>query len=133
MAVHVPEERLLTVVRHLHRTAGAQRQHARVHLHAQVLPAAERPADTGQRQPHLVEGQAECACRLLLVDVQPLRGEVKVHAALVVGHREAGLRTQESLVLHADLVHPRHHDLGGHRRVALHDPLMAHHIAAGME
>ena len=36
--------------------------------------------------------------------MQPLRGNVKVDATVVGGHREAGLGAQERLVLHADPV-----------------------------
>ena len=53
--------------------AGAQREQARVDLHVDVLARAERPADPGQRDPHLLLGQPEAGRDLLPVDVQPLR------------------------------------------------------------
>ena len=82
VAVHVPEERLLAVVGHLDRLAGVQRQHARVHVHGQVLAAAERAADPGQHQPDLLRRQAERGADLPLVDVQPLGGHVQVDPAV---------------------------------------------------
>jgi hypothetical protein len=110
-----------------------QRQHARVHLHRQVLAPAERAADAGHREPHLLQRQPERACRLLLVDVQPLGGEVEVDAAVLGRHRESGLRTEEGLVLHADLVHTGHHDGRGGLGVALDDPLVPHDVAARVQ
>ena len=104
MPVHVAEERLLARVDHLHRPPGAQRQQADLHLHAQVLAGAEGAPDAGEVQPHLVERQAEAGRDLVLVDVQPLGGDVQVDAAVVRRDREAGLRAHEGLVLHAGLV-----------------------------
>ncbi len=51
--VHVAEEGLEAVVDHLDRLAGAQRQQAGVDLHRQVLAAAERAADPGERHADL--------------------------------------------------------------------------------
>lgn len=73
-------------------------------LHRQVLAAAERPAHASQRQADLLQRQVEDGRHLLAVHVQPLGGDVQVDAAVLGGHREAGLRAEERLVLHADLV-----------------------------
>ena len=104
VAVHVPEEGLLAVVDHLDRLAGVQREQARVHVHGQVLAAAERAAHAGERQPDLVGRQAERRADLALVDVQPLRRDVQVDAAIAVRDGQPSLRAEERLVLHADLV-----------------------------
>jgi hypothetical protein len=87
--VHVTEERLLAAVDDLHRPAGAQREQARVHLHRQVLPGAERAADAAQRDPHLVRRQAEAVGDLPAVGVQPLGGDVKVDPAVLARHGES--------------------------------------------
>ena len=121
VAVHVSEEGLLAVVRHLHRLAGAHRQQAGVHVHREVLATTERTADAGQREPHLLGRQPESAADLLLVDVQPLGRDVEVDTAVLGRHRETRLRTEERLVLHADLVVAGHHDVGLGARVALAD------------
>ena len=104
-----------------------------MHVHRQVLAAAERPADTGQGQPHLLGRQAECRADLPLVDVQPLGRDVQLHAAVLGRHREPGLRTEERLVLHADLVGVHHDDVGGRRRVAGAHLQVAHEVALGVQ
>ena len=53
-------------------------------LDRQVLTASERAADAGEVDPNLLLGQAETRRNLLAVDVQPLRGDVDVDAALAV-------------------------------------------------
>ena len=124
--VDVAEEGLEPVVDDLDGLAGAQRQQAGVDLHRQVLAAAERAADAGERHPHLVLGQAEDRGDLAQVDVQPLGGDVEVDAAVLGGHREAGLRAEEGLVLHAEGVLAGDDDigpLGGRVDVAADDRL----------
>nr|BFE88469.1 hypothetical protein GCM10020093_110700 [Planobispora longispora] len=126
--VHVPEERLLPAIDDLHGPAGAQRQHARVDLHRQVLPGAERAAHPGQRHPYLLGGQPEARRDLVAVHVQPLGGDVQVHPAVLGRYGQAGLGSQERLVLHADLVLPGDHDGRGELR-ADPDGLVAQHVA----
>ena len=60
MPVHVAVEGFLAPVAHLHRLAGAQRQQAGVHVHRQVLAAAERAADAGQHR----AAPSRAACRV---------------------------------------------------------------------
>ena len=127
--VHVPEERLLPVVDHLHRLAGAQGQQARVHVHGQVLPAAERATHAGQRQPHHLRRQAKRRADLPLVHVQPLGGDVQLHAAVLGRHRQPGLRAEEGLVLHAHPVLAGHHDVRHRLRVALAQFQVPHQVA----
>ena len=45
MPVHVAVKRFLAAVAHLHRAFGAQRQHARMDLHAEILARAEGAAN----------------------------------------------------------------------------------------
>ncbi len=60
MAVHVPEEALLTCpVLHLHRTAGTQRQETGVHLQTDVFTRAQRAAHTPEHEAHLVLGEVQ--------------------------------------------------------------------------
>ena len=73
-------------------------------LHGQVFPGAERAADAGQGDAHLVLGQAEAGRDLAPVHVQPLGRHEQVDAAVLGGDRQPGLRAEERLVLHADLV-----------------------------
>lgn len=102
MPVDVSEEGLEAVVDDLDRLAGAQREQAGVDLHREVLAAAEGAADTGERHPDLVLGQAQDRGDLLEVGVQPLGGHVQLDAAVLGRHGEAGLRAEERLVLHAE-------------------------------
>ena len=102
-------------------------------LHREVLAAAERAADAGQREPHLLGRQAEARGDLVAVDVQPLRGDVEVDAAVAVGHREAGLGPEERLVLHADLVLAGDDDVGRRLGVAVADAHVAQHVAAPVQ
>ncbi len=131
VAVHVPVERLLPVVDHLHRLAGVQGQHARVHVHGQVLTPAERAADAGQHEPDLLRWQPQRRADLPLVDVQPLGGHVQVHPALAVRHREPRLGPEKGLVLHADPVTAGHDHVGRWSRVALADLEVADQVAFG--
>jgi hypothetical protein len=128
VAVHVAEEGLLSVVGHLHRAPGAQGQQAGVHVHRQVLAAAEGAAHAGQRQPHLLGRQGEGGADLLLVHVQPLGGDVQLHAAVLGRHGEAGLRAEERLVLHPHLVLAHHDDVRGRRRVTGADLEVPHQV-----
>ena len=89
-----------------------------MHVHRQVLAAAERPAHTGEGEPHLLGGEPERLLHLPLVDVQPLRGDVQVDPAVLAGHREPGLGAEERLVLHPDLDLDRRRHGGGRAGVA---------------
>ena len=102
--VHVAEERLLAVVGHLDRLAGVHREHAGVHVHRQVLAAAEGAADAGEREPHLLGRQAEARHICCWSTCSHWVDDVEVDAAVLGRHREAGLGAEEGLVLHADLV-----------------------------
>ena len=57
-------------------------------------------------------GRSEAGGDLVLVHVQPLGGDVEVDAAVLGGDGEAGLRAEEGLVLHADLVLAGDDDVG---------------------
>ena len=81
-------------------------------LHGQILAAAEGAADTREVNAHLFLCEAETRCDLLAVDVQPLRRDVDVDAALAVRNREAGLGPEERLILNAELVRPNDRDVG---------------------
>ena len=119
VAMDVAEEALLAAVRHTHRAAGAQRQQAGVDLQADVLASTECPADSAERQSHLLAGEVEACGDLAAVLVQPLRGDEQVDAgAAGIGHRQRGLQTEERLVLHADLVRALDDDLADQRLVA---------------
>jgi hypothetical protein len=133
MAVDVADERLLAAVDHLDRPARAQREHAGVDLHRDVLAAAERAADAAEHEPHGLRRQREAGGDLVAVDVQPLRRDVEIDAAGAVGHREPGLRPEERLVLHADLVVAADDHGGGRLRVAAPDDDAAQLVAARMQ
>lgn len=131
MPVDVSEEGLEPVVDDLDGLAGAERQQAGVDLHRDVLAAAEGPADAGERHTDLVLGQAEDGGDLAEVRVQPLGGDVQLDAAVLGGHREAGLGAEEGLVLHAEGVLARDDDvgaLGGLVGVAADDRLPVHDV-----
>ena len=134
MPVHVTEERLLAPVHHLHRPAGAQREQADVHLQADVFARAERATDTGERRAAPFEREAEARGDLVAVDVQPLRRDVELDAAaVVVGHGEAGLGSEEGLVLHPDLVEALDDDRAGRVGIAVPDAHVAEEVAVGVD
>ena len=125
----VTVEGLLAPVAELHRSAGAQRQHAGVDLHVDVLTGAEGPSHAGEVQPDLVLGQAEARRDLLPVDVEPLRGHVEVHAAVLGWHRQSRLWPEGRLVLHRRLVVAVHPHVRPSRvGVAVDDVHVAQHI-----
>ncbi len=111
VAVDVSEEGLLASVAELHRPARPQRQHAGVDLHVDVLAGPERAPDAGEVQPDLVLGQSQARRDLLAVDVQPLRRDVKVDAAVLGRHRQSRLRAERGLVLHRRFVVAVHPDV----------------------
>ncbi len=119
MAVDVADERLLTVVDDLHGTVRVQSEQCAVDLHREVLAAAERAADTREVNTHLLGLQVQARRDLVAIDVQPLRCDVDVDAALAIRHRKPRLRPEERLVLDPDLV-----DTGdGHVAVGLGIPV----------
>lgn len=131
VAVHMAEEGLEPVVDDLDRLARAQREEARVDLHRDVLATAEGTADAGERHAHLLLGQAEDRGDLFEVGVQPLGGDVQLDTAVLGRHREAGLRAEEGLVLHAEGVLALDDDvglLGGLVGVAADDRLAVHDV-----
>ena len=74
-------------------------------LHGEVLAPAERAADAGEMDPNLLGVEVEARRDLVAVDVEPLRCDVDVDAALAVRDRDPGLRAEEGLILLADVVH----------------------------
>ncbi len=121
VTVHVPDERLLARVDHLHRPARVQREQRAVDLHREVLAAAERAADAGEVDPHLLGLEVEARRDLVAVDVQPLRRDVDVDTALAVRHRQSRLRAEEGLVLDPELVLAGDRDVAGGVGVAVAD------------
>ena len=90
-------------------------------LHGEVLAPAERAADAGEVDAHAVRRQAEARRHLVAVDVQPLRRDVDVDAALPVRHGQAGLGAEERLVLDPELVGSFDDDVGLRLGVAVAD------------
>ena len=130
MAVDVAEERLLPVVDDLHRPLRVQREHGAVDLHREVLATSERAADAGEVDAHHLGRQAEARRHLIAVDVQPLRRDVDVDAALSVGDGEARLRPEERLILDADVVDAADGDIAFRVRVAVPDDEVADDVRA---
>ncbi len=94
-------------------------------LHGEVLAPAEGAADAGEVDAHLRRRQAEAGRDLVAVDVQPLRGDVDVHAALPVRNGQARFGPEEGLVLDAELVVAADRDLGGSVGVPVADRELA--------
>ena len=105
-----------------------QREQRRVDLDRQVLAAAERAADAGEMDADLLLGQAEARRDLLAVDMQPLRRDVDVDAALAVRHGEPGLGAEERLILDAELVRALDDDVALRVGVAVDDPHRAQDV-----
>src|SRR3954447_8583477 len=97
-------------------------------LHREVLTAAERTAHPREVDAHLLLLEPEARGDLVAVDVQPLRRDVDVDAALAVGHREPGLRSEERLVLDPDLVDALDRDLASGVRVAVAHEYRTQHV-----
>ena len=102
----VPHEGLLAAVDEFHGAVRVQSQHGPVDLHGQVLASAEGAPDPREVDAHAVRRQPEAGRDLVAVDVQPLRCDVDVDAALAVGNGQPGLRAEERLVPDAELVRP---------------------------
>ena len=81
-----------------------EREQRTVDLHRQVLAAAEGPTDPAEVDAHLLRLEPEAGRDLVAVDVEPLRRDVDVDAALPVRNRETRLRAEERLILCPDLV-----------------------------
>ncbi len=90
-------------------------------LHREVLAPAERAADPGEVDPHLLGLEPEAGRDLVAVDVDPLRRHVDVHASLAVGNGQARLGPEEGLVLLAELVDAADRDVPLDLRVAVRD------------
>ena len=90
-------------------------------LDREVLAAAEGAADAGEVDPNPFGLEVEAGRDLVAIDVEPLGCDVDVDAALPVGDRDPRLRAQERLILRADLVDARHHDLTFHAGIAVRD------------
>ena len=133
MAVHVAVEGFLPAVGHLDRPLGAQRQHARVDLHADILARAKGATDAGEMEADLFGWQIEARSELVEVGVEPLRRDEEIHPAVRGGNRKARFGTEGRLVLHAGLVHALHPDVGGRLGVAMDDRQGPHHVALGMD
>ena len=82
MAVDVTDERLRAPVDDAHRTTGAQGEQRPVHLHREILSAAERAPDTREVKAHLVRQEAQARRDLIAVDVEVVDTEGRPVAAL---------------------------------------------------
>ena len=89
-----------------------QREQRAVQLHREVFAPAERAADAGEVDAHALRWQVEARGHLVAVDVEPLRRDVDVDAAVAVGHCEPRLGAEERLVLDPELVDPFDRDIG---------------------
>ena len=102
-------------------------------LHRQVLARAKRAADACHGQADLLRRQPEAVRELIPVDVQPLRGDVEIHAALAIRDRKARFGAERRLVLHADLVLAVHDHVRARVLVASADPDPPRDVAVGMK
>ncbi len=133
MPVDVADERLGSPVHDLHRPSRPQREHARMRLHREVLARPEGAPDARHREPDLLRRQPQAPCQLRAVDVQPLRGDIEIDAAFAVWDRETRLGAEGSLVLHADLVLARDHNVRVRVLVAMPDLDPPRDIAIGVQ
>ena len=103
-----------------------------MNLHGQVLAAAERAADSGEMDADLLLSQPQARRDLVAVDVQPLRRDIDVHAALTVRNSEPRFGPQERLILDPELVVALDGDIAGHLGVAAEDPHIADDVRPGV-
>ncbi len=133
MAVHVTQEALGAAVGDPHRSTQPEREQTRVHLQADVLAGAERPADAGEHEPHRVDRQVEARSDLPPVLMEPLRRDMQLDASATgIRHSERRFQPEECLILHPDLVGPLDDDVTGEVEVAGDDALVTDQIAIGM-
>src|SRR5438132_1120909 len=78
----------------------------------------------------LLQREAEARRDLRTVDVQPLRGDVKVDPALAVRDREPGLGAEKRLILDPGLVDARHGDVAMHVGIAVANDDVANDVRA---
>ena len=95
--------------------------------------APERASDAGQVQPDLVQWEGQAGCHLFLVHVEPLGGDVEIHAAVVSRDRQGGLGTHLGLILHACFVTALDNDSPRGLAVARADALTMEHVAERMD
>ena len=111
---------------------SASRQVCTCRLMSSRAPNAPPTPPSVERTVSRARSRQAAICFAVLV--QPLRGDVQLDAGTAgVGHGQRGLQTEERLVLHADLVRALDHDVADQRLVAAHDPLVADHVAVGMD
>ena len=79
MPVDVPHEGLLPGVVHSDRPSRPESQQAGVDMHAQVLLAAERTADSGQVEPDPLRWKTQRRRYLVPITVESLRGHEEIH------------------------------------------------------
>src|SRR5205807_5327144 len=91
MTMDVSVEGLLPAVGHPHRALRREREEADMDLQRDVLARTERAADAGEHEPHLLLGEPETWRDLTQILVEPLRRDVKRHAAVLPRYRESGL------------------------------------------
>src|SRR4030095_8340670 len=132
VAVDVADARLLPGIHELRGPIRVQRQHPAVDLHGQVLAAAERAADAGEMNTDLLLTQTEARGNLVAVDVQPLRRDVDVDAALAVRNGQPRFGPQECLILNPELVIALDGDVARRIRVAALDPHVADAVRPGV-
>lgn len=94
---------------------------------------SEGAPHAAQHESHLVLGKIEAGCDLPTVDVQPLRRDVQLDAAVGTRDGQAGFGAHERLVLHADLVAALDGDVAHHGRVAVTQLDGPEHVAVGMD
>ena len=97
-------------------------------LHRQVLASTERAAHAGQGDPDLGLRKPQRLGDLVLVDMERLGGDVQVDAPVLRRDGEARFRSEERLVLHADLVLAVDHDRRSGLRAPALDAEMAQHV-----
>ncbi len=100
-------------------------------MHRHILASAERAADGGIDDTHLIVRQIQRVRDLLLVFVRPLTGHLHRHAAFFVHVRQARLGLQESVLLERRVIRSFHNHVGAlerFRHIAFADAVMDQHI-----
>ena len=66
-----------------------KRQQASMRVHGEVFTSAECTAHSGQCQPYLLRRQTQDRADLPLINMEPLRSDIEVDAALAIRHRQS--------------------------------------------
>jgi hypothetical protein len=98
-------------------------------LDTQIFTRPKGATDTCKVNTNLVLGQVQAGSDLATVNVEPLRSDIQLDAAIAGRNGKASFRTKRSLVLHTGFVVTINGDIVRSIRIAMNDLEVAYHIS----